>query len=68
MLPMLNKPKEHYKSKEVLEYFDEYKQNLIPVYFPNWSPEFMVLEQIWEYTQKRSSCPTELFILPRLDN
>lgn len=65
MLPIPDKAKEHYKSKEVLEYFDEYKQDLIPVYFPN---EFMVLEQIWEYTQKRSSCPTELFILPRLDN
>ncbi|HLN34868.1 MAG TPA: hypothetical protein VK250_06240 [Nitrososphaeraceae archaeon] len=46
MLPILDKAKEHYKSKEVLEYFDEYKQDLIPVYFPNGSPEFMVLERI----------------------
>jgi transposase len=36
-----------YKSKKVLEYFDKHKKDLIPVYLPTASPEFMVLEEIW---------------------
>ncbi|MGE5634106.1 MAG: transposase [Deltaproteobacteria bacterium] len=43
----LDKAKQHYKSKKVLEYFDKYKKDLIPVYLPTASPEFMVLEQVW---------------------
>lgn len=43
----LDKAKQHYKSKKVLEYFDKHKQDLIPVYLPTVSPEFMVLEDIW---------------------
>ena len=43
----LDKAKQHYKSKKVLQYFDKYKKNLIPVYLPTASPEFMVLEEIW---------------------
>jgi transposase len=43
----LDKAKQHYKSKIVLEYFDKHKKNLIPVYLPTASPEFMVLEEIW---------------------
>lgn len=43
----LDKAKQHYKSKKVLEYFDEHKKDLIPVYLPTASPEFMVLEEIW---------------------
>jgi transposase len=43
----LDKAKQHHRSKKVLEYFDKHKQNLIPVYLPTASPEFMVLEEIW---------------------
>ncbi|MGD1834471.1 MAG: transposase [Nitrososphaeraceae archaeon] len=43
----LDKAKQHYKSKKVLEYFNENKDTLIPVYQPTASPEFMVLEKIW---------------------
>ena len=43
----LDKAKQHYKSKKVLKYFAEHKKNLIPVYLPTASPEFMVLEEIW---------------------
>jgi transposase len=43
----LDKAKQHYKSKKVLQYFDKHKKNLIPVYLPTASPEFMVLEEIW---------------------
>ena len=43
----LDKAKQHYKSKKVLQYFDKHKKNLIPVYLPTASPEFMVLEEVW---------------------
>lgn len=43
----LDKAKQHYKSKKVLEYLDKHKKDLIPVYLPTASPEFMVLEEIW---------------------
>ena len=43
----LDKAKQHYKSKKVLKYFADNKDNLIPVYLPTASPEFMVLEEIW---------------------
>ncbi|WP_410959615.1 hypothetical protein, partial [Salmonella sp. SAL4432] len=36
-----------YKSHKVLGYFDKHKQDLIPIYLPTASPEFMVLEEIW---------------------
>ena len=43
----LDKAKQHYKSRKVLQYFAENKHSLIPVYLPTASPEFMVLEEIW---------------------
>jgi transposase len=44
----LDKAKQHYKSKKVLEYFADNKDSLILVYLPTASPEFMVvLEEIW---------------------
>ena len=43
----LDKAKQHYRSKKVLEYFADNKDSLVPVYLPTASPEFMVLEEIW---------------------
>ena len=44
----LDKAKQqHHRSKKVLKYFADNKDNLIPVYLPTASPEFMVLEEIW---------------------
>lgn len=43
----LDKAKQHYRSKKVLQYFANNKDSLIPVYLPTASPEFMVLEEIW---------------------
>jgi len=43
----LDKAKQHYRSKKVLQYFDKHKKDLIPIYQPTASPEFMVLEEIW---------------------
>ena len=43
----MDKAKHHYKSKKVMKYFADNKDSLIPVYLPTASPEFMVLEEIW---------------------
>ena len=43
----MDKAKQHHKSKKVLKYFNANKDTLIPVYLPTASPEFMVLEKIW---------------------
>jgi predicted AAA+ superfamily ATPase len=48
----LDKAKQHYKSKKVLQYFDLHKKDLISVYLPTASLEFMVLEEIWHIAKK----------------
>ena len=48
----LNKAKQHYKSKKILQYSDLHKKDLIPVYLPTASAEFRVLEEIWHIVKK----------------
>ena len=43
----MNKASPHYKSKKVRKYFEETKDTLIHVYLPTASPEFMVMEEVW---------------------
>ncbi|MDQ6723312.1 MAG: transposase [Thermoproteota archaeon] len=47
----------HYNSKKVQKYFEENKDTLIPVYLPTASPEFMVMEEVWNIAKR------DLFIL-----
>ena len=47
----LDKAKQHCRSKKVLQYFIDNKDSLIPVYLPTASPEFMVLEEIWNISK-----------------
>ena len=42
----------HYKSKKVLKYFEENKDTLTPIYLPTASPEFMVMEEIWNIAKR----------------
>ena len=37
----------HYRSRKAGECFDRHKDALIPVYLPTASPEFMVMEGVW---------------------
>ena len=37
----------HHMSRKVGECFDRHKDALIPVYLPTASPEFMVMEEVW---------------------
>ncbi len=48
----MDKASQHYKSKKVLKYFEENKDTLIPVYLPTASPEFIVMEEIWNIAKQ----------------
>ena len=53
----MDKASPHYKSKKVLKYFEENKDTLIPIYLPTASPEFMVMEEVWNIAKR------DLFVL-----
>jgi transposase len=42
----------HYKSKKVFKYFEENRDTLIPVFLPTASPEFMVMEGVWNISKR----------------
>ena len=48
----VDKASPHYKAKKVIRYFDENKDTLIPIYLPTASPEFMVMEEIWNISKR----------------
>ena len=48
----MDKASPHYKSKKVLKYFEENKDTLISVYLPTASPEFMVMEEVWNIAKQ----------------
>lgn len=48
----MDKASPHYKSKKVKDYLEEIKDTLIPVYLPTASPEFMILEEIWNIAKR----------------
>ena len=47
----MDKASPHYKSKNVLKYFEDNKETLIPIYLPTASPEFMIMEEIWNISK-----------------
>ena len=48
----MDKASPHYRSRKVRDYFDRHKDNLIPVYLPTASPEFMVMEVVWNMAKR----------------
>ena len=48
----MDKASPHYKSKKVLKCFEENRDTLIPVYLPTASPEFMVMEYVWNIAKR----------------
>ena len=53
----MDKASSHYKSKKVIQYFEDNKDTLIPVYLQAASPEFMVMEEVWNIAKR------DLFVL-----
>ena len=48
----MDKAPPHYKSRRVKDYLGENKDTLIPVYIPTSSPEFMMLEEVWNIAKQ----------------
>jgi len=48
----MDKASPHYRSKKVKDYLEQNKDTLIPVYLPTASPEFMMLEEIWNIAKQ----------------
>ena len=53
----MDKASPHYRSRKVKDYIEENKDTLIPVYLPTASPEFMILEEVWNIAKQ------DLFVL-----
>jgi transposase len=48
----MDKASPHYKSRKVKDYLEQNKDTLIPVYLPTASPEFMMLEEVWNIAKR----------------
>ena len=48
----MDKASPHFKSKKVRKYFEENKDTLVPVYLPTASPEFMMMEEVWNIAKQ----------------
>jgi transposase len=48
----MDKASPHYKCKKVRAYFDNHKNIMIPVYLPTASPEFVVMEEVWNISKR----------------
>jgi hypothetical protein len=48
----MDKASPHYKSKKVQKYFGDNKDTLIPVCLQAASPEFMMMEEVWNIAKR----------------
>ncbi len=48
----MDKASPHYRSKKVKDYLEQNKDTLIPIYLPTASPEFMILEEVWNIAKQ----------------
>ena len=48
----MDKASPHYRSRKVIKYLEENKDILIPIYLPTASPEFMVMEEVWNMAKR----------------
>ena len=48
----MDKASPHYRSRKVKDYFEENRDTLIPIYLPTASPEFMILEEVWNIAKQ----------------
>ncbi len=59
----LDKASPHYRSRKIKKYFEQNKDTLIPVYLPTASPEFMVMEEVWNIAKRDLTCTKALSIV-----
>lgn len=48
----MDKASPHYKSRKVKKYLEQNKATLILMYLPTASPEFMMLEEVWNISKR----------------
>ncbi len=48
----MDKASPHYRSRKIKDYLDQNKDTLIPVYLPTASPEFMIMEEVWNIAKR----------------
>lgn len=48
----MDKASPHYRSKKVQDYFEQNKDVIIPIYLPTVSPEFMIMEEVWNIAKR----------------
>ena len=48
----MDKASPHHRSRNVIKYLEENKDTLIPIYLPTASPEFMVMEEVWNMAKR----------------
>lgn len=48
----MDKAPPHYKSRRMKDYLEENRDTLVPVYLPTASPEFMMLEEVWNLAKR----------------
>jgi transposase len=48
----MDKAPPHYKSRRVKDYLEENRDTLVSVYLPTASPEFMMLEEVWNIAKR----------------
>ena len=48
----MDKASPHHRSRKVKKYFEGNNETLIPVYLPTASPEFMVMEEVWNVAKR----------------
>ena len=48
----MDKAPPHHKSRRVKDYLKENRDTLVPVYLPTASPEFMMLEEVWNIAKR----------------
>lgn len=49
---LMDKASPHYISRKIKDYLEENKDTLIPIYLPTASPEFMILEEVWNIAKR----------------
>ncbi len=48
----MDKASPTYRSRKVKDYLEQNKDTLIPIYLPTASPEFMMLEEVWNIAKQ----------------
>jgi transposase len=48
----MDKASPHYKTRKVIHYFEENKDTIIYVCIPTASPEFMVMDEVWNIAKR----------------